>query len=310
LVKYILNRFVTMLLTLWVIITLTFFLMQWAPGDPFDLDDSGLSEAAQANLQAHYGLDKPLHEQYFTYLRNVVTLDFGPSITSRERQVNDMLASGFPASIQLGLVTLALGIVSGIVLGVLAALRHNKLIDYMTMFIAVIGISIPNFIQAMLFIAFISTKVDFFPVAQWGTWRHMILPAIALASGPIAIIARLTRSNMLEVLSQDFMKTAKAKGLSFWQIVVKHALRNALLPVVTIVGILVVTIMTGSFIVERIFAIPGVGRYFVESITNRDYPMIMATTIVYSTIFVITMFIVDMVYGLIDPRIKVHKKEG
>jgi dipeptide transport system permease protein len=299
-----------MLLTLWVIITLTFFLMQWAPGDPFDLDDSGLSEAAQANLQAHYGLDKPLHEQYFTYLRNVVTLDFGPSITSRERQVNDMLASGFPASIQLGLVTLALGIVSGIVLGVLAALRHNKLIDYMTMFIAVIGISIPNFIQAMLFIAFISTKVDFFPVAQWGTWRHMILPAIALASGPIAIIARLTRSNMLEVLSQDFMKTAKAKGLSFWQIVVKHALRNALLPVVTIVGILVVTIMTGSFIVERIFAIPGVGRYFVESITNRDYPMIMATTIVYSTIFVITMFIVDMVYGLIDPRIKVHKKEG
>src|SRR5690625_4691197 len=172
-----------MLLTLWVIITLTFFLMQWAPGDPFDLDDSGLSEAAQANLQAHYGLDKPLHEQYFTYLRNVVTLDFGPSITSRERQVNDMLASGFPASIQLGLVTLALGIVSGIVLGVLAALRHNKLIDYMTMFIAVIGISIPNFIQAMLFIAFISTKVDFFPVAQWGTWRHMILPAIALASG-------------------------------------------------------------------------------------------------------------------------------
>lgn len=298
-----------MLLTLWVIITLTFFLMQWAPGDPFDLDDSGLSEAAQANLEAHYGLDKPLHEQYFTYLTNVATLDFGPSITSRERQVNDMLASGFPASIQLGLVTLALGIVSGIVLGVLAALRHNKLIDYMTMLIAVIGISIPNFIQAMLFIAFISTKIDFFPVAQWGTWRHMILPAIALASGPIAIIARLTRSNMLEVLSQDFMKTAKAKGLSFWQIVVKHALRNALLPVVTIVGILVVTIMTGSFIVERIFAIPGVGRYFVESITNRDYPMIMATTIVYSTIFVITMFIVDMVYGLIDPRIKVHKKE-
>jgi dipeptide transport system permease protein len=303
------KRFFMLVATLWVIITLTFILMQVTPGSPLDQSDSGLSEAAQENLRAHYKLDQPVHKQYLNYLTNILTFDFGPSMTSRSRMVNDMLISGFPASLQLGLVTLVLAVVSGITLGVLAALRHNKMVDYFTMIIAVAGISVPNFIQAMLFIQYIAAQVDFFPVAQWGTWRHAILPALALASGPIAVIARLTRSNMLEVLNQDYIRTAQAKGLSIWQIVVKHALRNALLPVITILGILVATILTGSFVIERIFAIPGIGRYFVESVTNRDYPMIMATTIIYSTIFIVMMFLVDIVYGIVDPRIKLTQKE-
>lgn len=303
------KRFLWMILTIWVIVTLTFVLMNAIPGDPLDTGDSGGSEAASENLRAYYNLDQPMIVQYGTYLKNVVTFDFGPSMTSRSRTVNDMITSGFPASLQLGIATLVFSVLSGVVLGVLAALRHNKMIDYVTMIVAVIGISIPNFIQSMLFINYIGMNFDFFPVARWGTFRHVILPAIALASGPMAIIARLTRSNMLEVLTQDYIRTAKAKGLSSRKIVIKHALRNALLPVVTIMGALTAAVLTGSFVVERIFAIPGIGQYFVNSISNRDYPMIMATTVIYSSILVFMMFIVDILYGFIDPRIKLHSKE-
>lgn len=306
--KYILKRFLWMILTLWVIVTLTFILMHAIPGDPLNVEDSQLSQAAQENLMRYYNLDQPKYIQYLTYLKNVVTFDFGPSMSSRTRTVNERLEDGFPASFQLGIVTLTFSVVSGIVLGVFAALWHNRLIDYMTMIIAVLGISIPNFIQSMLFINYIAANIDFLPIARWGTWRHMILPALALSSGPMAIIARLTRSNMLEVLTQDYIRTAKAKGLSPFKIVVKHALRNALLPVVTIMGALIAGVLTGSFVIERIFSIPGIGQYFVTSITNRDYPMIMGTTVLYSAILVFMMFLVDLVYGIIDPRIKLHKK--
>lgn len=307
--RYILKRSLWMVLTIWVIITLTFFLMHAIPGDPLDAADVGSSDAAQANLAEYYNLDQSLTMQYFTYLGNVVTFDFGPSMTSRSRDVNDMIESGFPASLQLGIASLIFSVISGVILGVFAALRHNKMVDYVTMVIAVIGISIPNFIQSMLFINYIAVNVDFFPIARWGTWQHVLLPALALASGPMAIIARLTRSNMLEVLTQDYIRTAKAKGLSARKIVVKHALRNALLPVVTIMGALTATVLTGSFVIEQIFSIPGIGQYFVDSISNRDYPMIMATTVIYSTILVVMMFIVDILYGFIDPRIKLHVKE-
>lgn len=298
-----------MIITLWVIITLTFVLMHSIPGDPLDMEDSGGSKAAQENLMRYYNLDQPLIVQYVTYIKNLVTLDFGPSMTSRSSTVNDMLKRGFPASLQLGIATLLFSVISGVVLGVFAALWHNRVIDYVTMIIAVIGISIPNFIQSMLFINYIAANFDFFPIARWGTWRHMILPALALSSGPMAVIARLTRSNMLEVLTQDYIRTAKAKGLTPAKIVIKHALRNALLPVVTIMGALVAGVLTGSFVIERIFAIPGIGQYFVNSISNRDYPMIMGTTVLYSAILVFMMFIVDIVYGIIDPRIKLHQKE-
>ncbi|MDT8861883.1 ABC transporter permease [Alkalihalobacillus sp. MEB130] len=308
---FILKRFVAMIITLLIIITLTFFLMHAAPGDPFDFDaEGGISAQARENLMIHYGLDQPTHIQYFNYIKNLATLDFGPSMVSRSRTVDSMIANGFPASLVLGFTTLIFSVISGIILGVIAALRHNRMVDYVTMIIAVLGISIPNFILAMIFIKYIGLQFDFFPVARWGTWRHVILPALALSSGPIAIIARLTRSNMLEVLNQDYIRTAKAKGISPTRIVMKHALRNALLPVVTIMGALTASVLTGSFVIERIFAVPGVGRYFVESISNRDYPMIMATTVVYSAILVFMMFIVDLVYGIIDPRIKLHKKEG
>ncbi|MFA9557563.1 ABC transporter permease [Evansella sp. AB-rgal1] len=307
---YVVKRFLAMIITLLVIVTLTFFLMHAAPGNPFDFDESGgISEQAMQNLMAHYNLDQPTYMQYFQYLKNIATFDFGPSMVSRSRTVDSMLTNGFPASMILGLSTLIFSLISGIILGVIAALRHNKAIDYVTMIVAVLGISVPNFILAMLFIKFIGTQFDFFPIARWGTWRHVLLPALALSSGPMAIIARLTRSNMLEVLNQDYIRTARAKGLSPIKIVIKHALRNALLPVITILGTLTAAVLTGSFVIERIFAIPGIGRYFVESISNRDYPMIMATTVMYSAILVVMMFVVDLVYGVVDPRIKLHKKE-
>lgn len=296
-----------MLITLWVIVTLTFFLMHAIPGSPFDKERT-TNDTVTRNLEAHYNLDKPLHIQYLTYLRSLLALDLGPSISYQSDTVNDMIARGFPVSFQLGMVTLIFAVISGIFLGVLAALKHNGVIDYFAMIIAVIGISIPNFIMATLFIKYIAVQWGLLPVATWGTWRHVILPALALSSGPLAIIARLTRSNMLEVMTQDYIRTAKAKGLSMVTIVFKHALRNALLPVITLLGTLIAGILTGSFVIEKIFAIPGMGKYFVEGINNRDYAVIMGTTIFYSTFLIIMMFLVDIAYGLVDPRIKLHRK--
>lgn len=305
--SYIGKRFLAMLITLWVIITLTFTLMHAIPGSPFDKERT-TNDTVTRNLEAHYNLDKPLIVQYFTYLKSLLSLDLGPSITHSSDTVNGMIARGFPVSFQLGIVSLLFAVVSGIILGVLAALKHNGVIDYLAMILAVIGISIPNFILATLFIKYIAVEFELLPVATWGTWRHVILPALALSSGPLAIIARLTRSNMLEVLTQDYIRTAKAKGLSTFTIVVKHALRNALLPVITLLGTLVAGILTGSFVIEKIFAIPGMGKYFVNGINNRDYPVIMGTTLFYSIFLIIMMFLVDIAYGLIDPRIKLHRK--
>jgi dipeptide transport system permease protein len=200
-------------------------------------------------------------------------------------------------------------VLSGVVLGILAALRHNRMIDYMAMTFAVLGISIPNFVMATMLIQQVAVNWEILPVATWTSWKHMILPTLALATGPMAIIARLTRSSMLEVLTQDYIRTARAKGLSPVKIVVKHALRNALLPVVTVLGTLAAGILTGTFVIEQIFAIPGMGKYFVESINQRDYPVIMGTTVFYSAFLIVMLFLVDLAYGFLDPRIKLHKKE-
>jgi dipeptide transport system permease protein len=244
------------------------------------------------------------------YLKSVVTFDFGPSIKKSSQTVNEMLGRGFPVSFELGIVTLAVAVFSGIALGIIAALRHNGIIDYLAMTIAVLGISVPNFVLATLLIQQLAVNMAILPVATWSSPKHMILPTLALATGPMAIIARLTRSSMLEVLTQDYIKTAKAKGLSPVKIVFKHALRNALLPVVTVLGSLAASILTGTFVIEKIFAIPGMGKYFVESINTRDYPVIMGTTVFYSTILIMMLFLVDIAYGVLDPRIKLHKKEG
>lgn len=298
-----------MLITLWLIITLTFFLMHALPGSPFN-EERSTSEAVQRNLEAHFNLDKPVPVQYIEYLKSVIQFDFGPSIKKSSQTVNELLGRGFPVSFELGLVTLTVAILSGITLGVLAALRHNGIIDYMAMTIAVLGISIPNFVFATLLIQQVAVNWELLPVATWKSWRHMVLPTLALATGPMAIIARLTRSSMLEVLTQDYILTAKAKGLTPAKIVLKHALKNALLPVVTVLGSLAAGILTGTFVIEKIFAIPGMGKYFVDSINNRDYPVIMGTTIFYSTLLIFLLFLVDVAYGLLDPRIKLHRKEA
>ncbi|MEG9297723.1 ABC transporter permease [Mangrovibacillus sp. Mu-81] len=305
---YLFKRILAMVITLWLIVTLTFFLMHAIPGSPFN-EERNTSEMVQKNLEAHYHLDEPLLVQYALYLKSLVTLDFGPSITQPSQTVNDLLGRGFPISFELGMITLFIAVLSGILLGILAALKHNRMIDYMAMTFAVLGISIPNFVMATMLIQQVAVNWEILPVATWTSWKHMILPTLALATGPMAIIARLTRSSMLEVLTQDYIRTARAKGLSPVKIVVKHALRNALLPVVTVLGTLAAGILTGTFVIEQIFAIPGMGKYFVESINQRDYPVIMGTTVFYSAFLIVMLFLVDLAYGFLDPRIKLHKKE-
>ncbi|MGN7178217.1 peptide ABC transporter permease [Paenibacillus sp. FSL R5-0490] len=306
---YIIKRLIAMVVTLWFIITLTFFLMHSIPGSPFN-EERNTSEAVQRNMEKFYHLDEPLYVQYGMYLKSVATFDFGPSIKKSSQTVNEMLGRGFPVSFELGIVTLIVAVFSGIALGIIAALRHNGFIDYLAMTIAVLGISVPNFVLATLLIQQLAVNLAILPVATWSSPKHMILPTLALATGPMAIIARLTRSSMLEVLTQDYIKTAKAKGLAPVKIVFKHALRNALLPVVTVLGSLAASILTGTFVIEKIFAIPGMGKYFVESINTRDYPVIMGTTVFYSSILIIMLFLVDIAYGVLDPRIKLHKKEA
>lgn len=304
--KYVSKRFLAMLVTLWIIITATFTLMHAVPGSPLNSERT-TNETIRANLEAYFGLDQPPLIQYFEYLKSLLQADFGPSIAQQGVSVNDLISRGFPVSLELGLYALGIALVTGITLGVLSALRRNGFIDYTLMTLAVLGLSVPNFILAALLI---NTFKDYLPVALWQSWEHMILPVFALATSPMAIIARLTRSTMVDVLTQDYIRTAQAKGLSPFTVVVKHALRNGLMPVVTIMGTLVAGVLTGSFVIEKIFAIPGIGRYFVEGINNRDYPVIMGTTIFYSAILLIMLFIVDVIYGFLDPRIRLHKKEG
>lgn len=301
------KRFWAMAATILVITTLTFVLMKVIPGSPFN-EERGTNEAVQKNLEAYYHLDDPLIFQYIFYLKSIITFDFGPSIKKTSDSVNDMLERGFPVSFELGMTAIVIAVISGLVLGVIAALRRNGFLDYAAMSLAVLGISIPNFILATLLIQQFAVNLKLFPAATWTSPIHMVLPTAALAVGPMAIIARLTRSSMVEVLTQDYIRTAKAKGLSPFKIIVKHALRNALMPVITVLGTLVASILTGSFVIEKIFAIPGMGKYFVESINQRDYPVIMGTTVFYSVILIIMLFLVDLAYGLLDPRIKLHKK--
>lgn len=307
--KYIFKRFLMMLVTIFIIATLTFFLMHAVPGSPLE-SDRNTNETVQANLERFYKLDQPLHIQYLSYMQSIVTFDFGPSIKDPNRTVNELLARGFPISFELGIITILVAVFSGIILGTMAALRHNKMIDYAAMAFAVIGISIPNFVLATVLIQQLAVNWNLFPPATWTSPMHMVLPVLALATGPMAIIARLTRSSMLEVLTQDYIKMARAKGIKPMRIVLRHALRNALMPVVTIMGTLLAGILTGTFVIEKIFAIPGMGKYFVDSINNRDYPVIMGTTVFYSAFLIFMLFLVDIVYGILDPRIKLHKKEG
>ena len=299
---YIGKRILLAILTVWVVITVTFFVMHAVPGGPF-LGEKAISAEAQAALEAKYGLDKPLLEQYGTYLKDIVTdFDFGPSIKQRGREVIDIIADGMKHSAKLGLIAASIALVVGIVLGAVAALRRNKLIDRVIMVITTAFVSMPSFIMGSLLLLIFAVKLQWLP-ANGETTRGLILPIITLALSPAAHITRLTRSSMLDVLGQDYIRTAKAKGVSKFKIIFGHALKNSLIPVITYFGPMLAYIVTGSLVVEQIFVVPGIGRTFVSSITNRDYPVIMGTTIVLASLIVIMNLVGDILYKIVDPRI-------
>ncbi|MCF6094123.1 ABC transporter permease [Microaerobacter geothermalis] len=306
--QFLIQRFIGIIVTLFVIVTITFLLMNAIPGDPFT-SENRIPEQVLKNLRAYYGLDDPLIVQYVKYLKGIVTFDLGPSIKSETRGVNQLIADGFPVSAQLGIQAVLTAVVFGIFFGIIAAMRHNGWLDYLSMIFAIIGISVPSFIMATILINYFAVKLDWFPVATWGTWKHTVLPSVALALAPMAYIARLTRSSILEVLSMDYVQTAIAKGVIGFRLVFRHVLRNALIPVVTVLGPISAGILTGSFVIEQIFGIPGMGRYFVMGITDRDYPVILGTAVFYSTILVLFIFVVDIAYTLIDPRIKLTRRD-
>ena len=299
---YVLKRIALAILTVWVVITVTFFVMRAVPGGPF-LGEKAISEAATAALEAKYGLDKPVFEQYTTYLKDVFTkFDFGPSLKLRGREVIDIIVDGMTVSAKLGLTAASIALVCGVVLGAVAALRRNKIVDKIIMVLTTACISMPSFIMGTLLLLLLTQKLHLFP-ANGETAEGLILPILTLSLSPMANITRLTRSSMLDVLGQDYIRTARAKGVSQMKIIFGHALKNSLIPVITYFGPMLAYIVTGSLVIEQIFAVPGIGRYFVSSITGRDYPLIMGTTIVLATLIVFMNLISDIMYKVVDPRI-------
>lgn len=301
-IKYIFKRLLYIVAALFVIVTLTFFLMRIAPGSPFASEKS-LPPEIEAALQEEYGLNNPWYIQYKDYLVSTAQFDFGESMKYKGRSTNDMIAESFPISLTLGIEAMILAVGLGVLVGVITSLYHNKFPDYLGTTIAVLGISVPSFILAGLLQYFVGLKMQLLPISGWNGFVYSIMPAFAIAVTHMGFIAKLVRSSMLEQNSSEYVKMARAKGLGKWTTVFKHTLRNALLPVVTYLGPLFAGVITGSFIVEQIFAIPGLGKYFVTSITNRDYTVIMGTTVFYSIILLFAVLIVDIIYGLIDPRI-------
>ncbi|MFS0553979.1 ABC transporter permease [Brevibacillus sp. 179-C9.3 HS] len=306
--RYLLKRILMMVLTLWIIVTLTFSLMHMIPGDPFASESDQLPEQILLNLRAKYNLDEPLPMQYLLYLKSLAMLDLGPSIKSETRGVNDMIKDGFGSSALIGLQAIAVALFFGLLFGTIAALNRNTWIDYAAMVMAVLGIAVPSFIMAPLLINYLAIKWPLFPVATLASWKHSVLPSLALAFGPLAIITRYMRTSMIDVMNQNYIRTAEAKGIPTFLIVIKHGIRNAILPVVTFMGPLIAGLLTGTFVVEKIFAVPGIGKYFVDGIFNRDYPVILGTTVFYSAILVLIIFLIDLAYMFIDPRIKLQTK--
>lgn len=301
-IGYLLKRLILAALTVWVVITVTFFVMRAVPGGPF-LGEKALSDEALAALEAKYGMDKPLTEQYFTYLKDIVTrLDFGPSLKQRGRTVAEVIWEGLRISARLGLIAAAIATVSGLILGSAAALGRGKLADRLIMILTTAFVSMPSFITGTFLLLIFAVKFTLLP-ANGAMPGGFILPVITLALYPTAYITRLTRSSMLDVLGQDYIRTARAKGVSGRNILYRHALKNALLPVITYLGPMIAYIVTGSLVVEQIFAVPGIGRTFVASISSRDYPMIMGTTIVLAVLIVVMNLVSDLLYQLADPRI-------
>lgn len=302
-VKYIAKRILLAIVTIWAVGTLTFFLMNMVPGGPF-LSEKAISPQAQAALEAKYGLDKPLIERYVTYLSDALHGDFGDSLKQRGRTVMSIIVMKFPISARVGGISVLVALCVGIPLGCMAALKRGKFLDSLLSVISTCGIAVPSFVICTLLMYIFGVNLKLLPTMGLSSWKHYIMPVIALSFYPSAYIMRLMRSSMLDVLEQDYMRTAKAKGVAGFWILFKHALRNAILPVVTYVGPMLAYTVTGSFVVEKIFVIPGLGGEFIKAINGRDYTMIMGTTIFLATLVIIMNVFVDIAYKIVDPRIK------
>ncbi|WLD92758.1 oligopeptide ABC transporter permease [Alkalihalobacillus sp. AL-G] len=301
--SYFLKRVIYMLITMFVIASATFFLMKLMPGSPLSLD-AKLTAEQEAKILEKYNLDDPVPIQYVNYLMNLAKGDLGLSFQFDGRSVTGMIMDRIGPSAYLGLQSMIVGSLLGIILGAFSAIKHNTIWDYSSTLISVIGISIPSFVFAALLQYYVGVKLQWLPVAFWEGFEYTIMPTISLAIFPMAIAARFMRTELLEVFGQEYMMTAKAKGLSQFKVVVLHGIRNALIPIITILGPMTIGIMTGTLVIERIFSVPGLGEQFIRSIMTNDYPVIMGTTIFYSVLFIFTIFIVDILYGLIDPRIR------
>ena len=307
---YTLKRILQGVITVWFIATATFFAMHAVPGDPLQ-SDKAVSQEIRANLQSRYGLDKPLAQQYLIYLGNMISGDFGISFTQQNREVNDIIKEHFPVSATLGVLAIIVSGLSGILWGALTAVYRNRLPDVIIMALVIFGISVPSFVFAAIGQMGLVSLNQFFeatilPIAGWGTVQHMLIPALVLGLGTTAFLTRLMRSSMLEIIDSDYTRTAQAKGLPEGWIFLKHQLRNAVLPVVTVIGPSIAAITTGGFVVESVFAIPGLGRYFVQAVQQSDYTVIMGTTVFYGAFLVVMVIVVDLIYGLLDPRVRVN----
>jgi len=303
--RYIVRRLIGTIPTLFVVMTISFFMMRLAPGGPFDRERM-LSPAVEENIQRAYDLDKPLVAQYGIYLWKALHGDLGPSFKYQDYTVVELIASGFSVSFKIGLTAIVLALVLGGGLGIVAALRQNSVIDHLVMAVAMIGITVPNFVVAPLMTLVLGVYLRLLPAGGYGDggWRNLLLPTIALALPPIAYIARLTRASMIEVLRSNYIRTARAKGLPARVVVSRHAVRAAFLPVVSYLGPAIAGIITGSVVIETIFGIPGIGRYFVQGALNRDYTLVMGVVIFYGSLIILLNLAVDLVYGLLDPKVR------
>ena len=307
---YTLKRLLAGVITVWFIATATFIAMHSVPGDPL-MNDKATSAEIRHNLEKKYGLDKPVFQQYLIYMDNMLHGDFGISFTQQNRKVNDIIREHFPVSATLGVLAILIATAGGVLWGALTAVYRNRLPDIVIMFLVILGISVPSFVFAalgQLLLVTINSWVGYsvLPVAGWGGFRHMLMPSLVLGLGTMALLTRLMRSSMLEVVNEDYIKTARAKGLSPLRIFFRHQLRNAILPVVTVLGPQIAAITTGGFVVELVFAIPGLGRYFVQAVQQMDYTVIMGTTVFYGAFLVLMVIVVDILYGFIDPRVRLE----
>ncbi len=301
--NYTIKRLLTIIPTLFVIITVTFFLMRVAPGGPFD-EERPLAPAVLENIRASYGLDKPLVEQYFTYMGNLLQGDLGPSFVYRDKRVHEVLAEGLPISITIGATALIIAVCAGVLLGTIAALNQNRRTDVFIVTFATFGITIPNFVLAPILTLVLALTFNLLPATGWGSPGQMVLPVLSLALPQVAIVTRLMRGSMLEALKSDHVRTARAYGLPLSMVVGKHALRSAFLPVLSYLGPAAAALLTGSIVIEQIFNIPGIGRYFVSSALNRDYTMVMGTVVIVATLVLVFNLIVDLLYSVLDPRVR------